>query len=624
MKTISIFIVVFAFCMLTGITQNLSAQEVPEQDSLALVALYNSTNGANWTNNTGWLTGPVSSWYGISITEGRVSKINLHNNNLEGPIPPEIGNLTQLKDLNLPVNKLSGSIPAEIGNLTNLSDLALRQNELSGPIPVGIGNLTNLVSLYLNVNQLTDSIPAQIGNLTKLAGISFYDNQLSGSIPSEMQNLTLLTELNLSKNQLTGVFPSWIGNLTELTSLSMGQNQFSDHIPAEIGNLTNLTYLYLASNQLSGPIPKEIGNLTNLNKLYLNVNQLSESIPPEIGHLSKLTVLHLDRNNLTGPIPNELYNLTNLTALRLYDNQLSDSLSSGIGNLTNLTQLWLNDNQFTGAIPAVLGNIINLQLLYLMNNQFSGAIPAEIANLFQLQNLNVNNNLLTDLPDLSPDTSLTGLQIQNNKFTFEDIEPNLGVENFIYSPQDSVGEKQDTTIDLGSNVQFSVTVGGTANQYQWMKYGVDISDAVNSSYVIDSAESSDQGSYVCKITNTLAAELILYSRPIKVIVSGGIGIEDKSTSIPKEFVLFQNYPNPFNPATIIKYNLPKAVHVRLVVYDLSGRRIKTLVDANQQPGHFITVWQGRDDNNLPVAAGVYFCRFDVQDFQKVIKLVLIK
>ncbi|MDW7679541.1 MAG: T9SS type A sorting domain-containing protein, partial [bacterium] len=155
-----------------------------------------------------------------------------------------------------------------------------------------------------------------------------------------------------------------------------------------------------------------------------------------------------------------------------------------------------------------------------------GAIPTEFANLVQLKNFYINDNQLTDLPDLSPATSLVELWIQNNKFTFEDIEPNLFVASFIYSPQDSVGARQDTTIDHGASLTISVTVGGTANQYQWMKNDVAIPGANSNSYTIDSAASADQGSYVCKITNTLATALTLYSRPIYVTVTGAVLLPD--------------------------------------------------------------------------------------------------
>ena len=103
-KKIAIVWILGAFILFNGINQSLSAQ-VLEQDSLALVALYDSTDGANWTNNTNWFSGPVSTWYSITVSDNRVTRISLIWNNLAGSLPPEIGNLPLLEKLILNVNQ---------------------------------------------------------------------------------------------------------------------------------------------------------------------------------------------------------------------------------------------------------------------------------------------------------------------------------------------------------------------------------------------------------------------------------------------------------------------------------------------------------------------------------------
>jgi len=281
----------------------------------ALIALYTSTNGDNWTNNTNWTVGYpcIDQWYGVFCYEGNVVSLSLSENNLTGPIPTEIGNLTNLLNLHLQSNKLTGNIPVEIGNLTNLSQLLLSSNQLTGTIPSEIGNLVNVTDLRLDYNQLTGSIPIEIGNMTSLQYIYFSSNQLTGSIPHEIGNLTNLKGLSLNSNLLTGTIPSEIGNLTNLQWLQLHSNQLTGTIPSELGYLTSLSTLMLDSNQLEGTIPTQLWNLTNLSWLSLNSNKLTGTISPDMGYLTKLTWLDLSSNHLTGDIPLEITNLSNIS-----------------------------------------------------------------------------------------------------------------------------------------------------------------------------------------------------------------------------------------------------------------------------------------------------------------------
>jgi Leucine-rich repeat (LRR) protein len=127
----------------------------------ALMALYNSTKGPSWSISTGWSVGDPCdmAWYGVECDSGHVQRLNLGGNQLSGPIPAELGNLSSLEGLFLPRNGLSGSIPAELGNLNSLEWLSLSDNRLSGTIPAELGNLSGLITLYLYRNYLSGAIP---------------------------------------------------------------------------------------------------------------------------------------------------------------------------------------------------------------------------------------------------------------------------------------------------------------------------------------------------------------------------------------------------------------------------------------------------------------------------------
>ena len=102
-----------------------------------LAALYKATNGPGWNNNDNWLSeAPISQWYGvITSCGGAVTGLVLNDNQLAGPIPPELGGLINLERLRLDYNRLSGAVPQELGNLSKLEELSLAGNQLTGCIP---------------------------------------------------------------------------------------------------------------------------------------------------------------------------------------------------------------------------------------------------------------------------------------------------------------------------------------------------------------------------------------------------------------------------------------------------------------------------------------------------------
>jgi hypothetical protein len=93
---------------------------------------------------------------------------------------------------------------------------------------------------------------------------------------------------------------------------------------------------------------------------------------------------------------------------------------------------------------------------------------------------------------------------------------------------------------------------------------------------------------------------------------------------PSEFVLSQNYPNPFNPTTKIEFTLNKSGFVNLQVYDVLGRKVRTLVSEELSPGYKSVIWDGKNDAGDDVASAVYFYRLKVGDFSEPKKMLLLK
>lgn len=256
-------------------------------DRAALMALYDATDGDNWTDNTNWGSDEdLADWYGVATYQGRVVEVILEDNGLSGELPAELGDLDQLEWLLLRHNAdLSGGIPAELGNLGSLTWLALENSALSG------------------------KIPAELGNLSSLEVLSIINTSVSGSIPPELGNLSSLVALDLRQNDMSGGIPPELGNLSSLDILYIIDNGMSGSIPPELGNLSSLRWMALMRNSLSGEIPSELGHIGGLEHLFLDDNQLSGGVPSSLGNLAALERLHLQRNRFTGALPGTFLNL---------------------------------------------------------------------------------------------------------------------------------------------------------------------------------------------------------------------------------------------------------------------------------------------------------------------------
>ena len=111
------------------------------------------------------------------------------------------------------------------------------------------------------------------------------------------------------------------------------------------------------------------------------------------------------------------------------------------------------------------------------------------------------------------------------------------------------------------------------------------------------------------------------------LLGGGLpsGVsESPAYGLPVSFCLEQNYPNPFNPSTTIVFSLPHSGRVRMTIFDLLGQAVKTLIDDSQPAGKAEVTWNGTDNANRPVAAGIYFCRLEMDSLVRLRKLILIK
>ncbi|KAM3383437.1 receptor-like protein 19 [Capsicum galapagoense] len=355
--------------------------------------------------------------------------LNFAYNNLSGPIPYSIGNLTQTRELNFGYNHFTGHIPSTISKLKHLTLLDLSSNSLGGEIPDVFSNLQELVNLYLSYNSFIGPFPSSIVRLASLESLDLSSNSLSGPLPSNVSMLQKLVDLDFSHNSLNGTIPSWMFSLLSLYMLELHHNLFNG-LSDELKLNPTLGRLDLSHNQLSGPVLRSLQNLTNLVNLDLSSNNITvdeaipiafpslevlqlsscelKDLPHFLRNLKTLRALNLSNNKIRGQIPNWFSNRRwdSLFHLNLSHNSLSGHID--LSHYYSLVSLDLKFNFLEGPLPSAICNMSFLNLLDLSRNNFSNSIPSCLGNMTQLTVLDLRrNNFSGSLPPLC--TQITSL-----------------------------------------------------------------------------------------------------------------------------------------------------------------------------------------------------------------------
>ena len=417
-----------------------TARRNHEEDRDALMALYNATDGPNWTDNTNWGTdAPIKEWYGVytepSLNDEKVRALILVNNNLTGQLPAALGSLDELEILKLSINRLHGPIPDWSGmadlealhlgsnrnmewdpdsdgspgwarGVTNPTPIPDDEKGLRGPIPSWLVDMPDLEEVDFGWNSLTGQLPSS-WNSGRLKLLRLRDNDLSGEIGDALDGLTGLERLSLVESGLTGELPEILQDRLAVVQMDNEGDPNSGVCARQAvyaALVANAATVYGAACNVAAEIEQEreilaaLYRATNGDSWASSANWLSDEPlgtwhGVTTGDDGRVTMLRLAANSLSGSLPPELGGLAKLEFLELATNlRLSGSIPRELGSLANLEFLRLSDNAFSGSIPPELGNLGNLRELSLSFNNLSGSIPPELGGLTKLKSLQVNDN----------------------------------------------------------------------------------------------------------------------------------------------------------------------------------------------------------------------------------------
>ena len=340
---------------------------------------------------------------------------------MKGPIPSEIGRLSNLSVLYLSHNSLTEAIPSVLFTIPSLSTLSLDQNQLIVPLKFQNNSLSPLYALELSENKVSESFLRSIVNFTKLQRLSLSSINLKGKVElntffklKELQELDLLgnkvfvskaninstlpkfSSLLMSSCNLTE-FPNFLKAQNELQSLDLSNNNIEGNIPKWFWNVgeETLQYLNLSYNILSKfKQPPAVLPWKNMNYLDLSSNMLQGSFP--IPPLST-NYFFVSKNNFTGSIPPMICKVHALSILDVSNNQLTGQIPQCLLSLSNsLVVLAMKNNHFQGNLPQTFKNGCSLVTLDLNHNHIHGKIPRSLVKCRMLEVLNLGNNKLND------------------------------------------------------------------------------------------------------------------------------------------------------------------------------------------------------------------------------------
>ncbi|MFD2561233.1 leucine-rich repeat domain-containing protein [Aquimarina rubra] len=455
-------ITIFLF-LIVGI-HNMWAQ-VSQAERDALIDLYNSTNGDNWTNTVAgdrvWqINDPnsdVSTWYGVILgNNGHISSINLGFNNLNGVIPASLSSLKQFSSiliLALQGNKLTGNIPPELGELSSLVNLVLFENDLSGSIPMELVQLNKLVILWLSNNNFSGDIP----NFSVLPdlGLMIIDNNrfVFSDFEDEFNSYRLTTNNGFQYISQAKVDTEETLSVTEGGSITLTSNVLtSDNNNYQwykdgvaIANETNKDlvisnavntdageYMFRATNSVVINLELERNPITLT--VTANADCVSAAERQALVDLYNATNGDQWKNTVGGNQP-WLVNDPNssvcdwfgivvvdgkVTQLKLPINNLSGSIPSSISQLSGLRDLRLGSNNFSGTtLPNEIGELTELRILGINNCKFEGPFPIQFTGLSELTFLNAEkNNFTGTLPiEINKLKKLEVLELNQNQLS---------------------------------------------------------------------------------------------------------------------------------------------------------------------------------------------------------------
>lgn len=454
-----------------------------EMDRTVLEALYIALDGDNWVNNTNWLTdAPLEEWHGITVQDGRVSEVDLVNNNLNGQLPNEIGSLQLLANLYLQNNQIYGTIPEGIDEFQGLLRMDMSHNQL-----------TSVTGNFNDTGGIDEGCVLEYLNLSHNLLTKFPPTYINGN-----ENIASVENVDLSHNRLVDI-GIVAGMYNDVNSVNLHNNRLDfgdlkeaelDHSYAPQENVDTELYIAAETGQIidlftTATAVHNSNNTPNQYKWFFNGEEL---LTTDEGHI-QFVMTPEDHGTYDLEITNAL-----LPELTLYREPIdvryaSDSLALVQTYIKMNGENWsVNTNWLEGPMNTwhgVTADKGRVKELVLPGNNLTGEFPEDLGVLTALTHLDFSNNDVTGI-NTTLNTLLTTFNATNNSNLYciqvaDEAAANNKQGQYLfwqkdnqasYSEDCSENQQGDLTIqaenlpdDLAINVQYKVKVTVPEDEY---------------------------------------------------------------------------------------------------------------------------------------------------------------
>ena len=523
-------------------------------------------------------------------------------------------------------------------------------------LPVTVGSLSGQNVYSYQFTMAFDSSVVKITSVTTAGTISnnmqlFY-NIISGdtlkvaaSGTSALSGSGTLVNINVQLVS-TGTSPLTLQNFqfnegtpaVTLTNGSVGVPKLAVAIPADTGRVGSTVLVPINTNSLAGqtiysfqfslvfdPTMLSGVGVSTSNTLSSSMQIITNIVPG--GAVDTLKVAAAGSTALTGQgvliyVTGRIAK-TGTSALSLSSfqyNEGSPSVGTISGSITGITNY---RPHFTAVGPKTVMQLDSLSFTVTATDSNNDVISYSASGLPTGATFNDSTHTFSWRPSY--------MQLGLYNVTFKATDPYGAYDSMVVPITVTIRYVQPTilsyrpaklpdSVGSGSSMTFGVTVQ-QVNPYDTLSYTWTVNGVVQSSHdsTLTITLPNTRGNVTVKVVVTDKGGLTA-TQTWSFLVTA---VEEKA-SLPTKFGLDQNYPNPFNPTTVISFDVPKPSAVRIVVYDILGKEVRTLVNNTMSPGTYHVTWDGLNDEGRQVSSGIYFYRMEAGSFVSMKKMLLLK